>query len=212
MTTDIIKALNWRYATKTFDAAKKVSEGDKAVLIEALRLSPSSFGLQPWRFFIVTDPEVRKKLRAAAYDQPQVTDASFLVVFTVNKNVDDKYVDGYTKAIADTRGVPIESLKGFEDGIKGSLKGKTQAEVTAWSSRQVYIALGTLLTSAAVLGVDACPMEGFDNAKVDEILGLGSLGFASLAFAAVGYRATGDKYANAKKVRFPKEQVITEIK
>lgn len=107
MQTDIIKALNWRYATKQFDATKKISDKDVETLVETLRLSPSSFGLQPWKFIVVTNPEIRKKLRAAAYDQSQVTDASHLVVFTVEKNIDDAFVDTFVKAIAKTRGTSV---------------------------------------------------------------------------------------------------------
>jgi len=212
MATDIIKALNWRYATKQFDATKKLSESDVNTLLEAARLSPSSFGLQPWKFIVVTNPEVRKKIRAAAWDQSQVTDASHLVVFTVDKNVDDAFVDAYVADIAQTRGVSIADLKAFGDTMKGAVKARGSAEtVKNWSARQVYIALGTLLTSAAVLGIDACPMEGFDNKKVDEILGLDKLGVESLAFAALGYRANEDEVKKYKKVRFLKSEVVVEI-
>lgn len=212
MATDIIKALNWRYATKQFDATKKISESDISTLLEAARLSPSSFGLQPWKFIVVTNPEVRKKIRAAAWDQSQVTDASHLVVFTVDKNVDDAFVDAYVADIAQTRGVSIADLKAFGDTMKGAVKARGSAEtVKNWSARQVYIALGTLLTSAAVLGIDACPMEGFDNKKVDEILGLDKLGVESLAFAALGYRANEDEVKKYKKVRFLKSEVVVEI-
>ena len=213
MQTDIIKALNWRYATKDFADGKKLSDADVNTLLEAARLSASSFGLQPWKFIVVTNPEVRKKLREAAWNQPQVTNASHLVVFTVEKNVDDAFVDRYVASVSETRGVPVPALKDYADIMKGAIKSRGSAEaVKGWSSRQVYIALGTLLTSAAVLGIDACPMEGFDNKKVDEILGLEKLGVESLAFAALGYRANEDEVKKYKKVRFPKSEVIVEIK
>ncbi len=213
MATDIVKALNFRYATKEFDATKKLSEKEIDTLLEAARLSASSFGLQPWKFIVVTNPEVRAKIKAAAWNQPQVTAASHLVVFTVEKNVDDAFVDKYVADVAKTRGVSVADLKGYADMMKGAIKAKGSAEaVKDWSARQVYIALGMLLTSAAVLGIDACPMEGFDNKKVDEILGLGKLGVESLAFAALGYRSSSDKAASYKKVRFPKSEVIVEVK
>lgn len=212
MQTDVIKALNWRYATKAFDAKKKLSDKDVETLVEALRLSPSSFGLQPWKFIVVTNPDVRAKIRAAAWNQPQVTEASHLVVFTVEKNVDDAFVDKYVADVAQTRGVSVVALKEYGDMMKGAIKARGSAEaVKNWSARQVYIALGTLLTSAAVLGIDACPMEGFDNKKVDEILGLNALGVESLAFAAIGYRANEDEVKKYKKVRFPKSEVVVEV-
>ena len=213
MQTDIIKALNWRYATKEFDAKKKLSDKDVETLVETLRLSPSSFGLQPWKFIVVTNPDIRSKIRAAAWNQPQVTDASHLIVFTVEKNVDDAFVDKYVADVAQTRGVSVADLKSYGDMMKGAVKARGSAEaVKNWSARQVYIALGNLLTSVAVLGIDACPMEGFDPKKVDEILGLDKLGVESLVFAAIGYRLNEDEAKKYKKVRFPKSEVVVEVK
>jgi len=213
MATDIIKALNWRYATKEFDATKKLSEKEIGTLLEAARLSPSSFGLQPWKFILVTNQEIRKKIREVAWNQPQVTDASHLVVFAVENNLNDASVDKFVSSIAETRGVPVAALKEYADTMKGSIKARGSADaVKAWSARQVYIALGVLLEAAAILGIDACPMEGFDNKKVDDILGLAKLGVGSVAFAAVGYRANEDEVKKYKKVRFPKSEVIVEVK
>lgn len=213
MATDIINALNWRYATKEFDPKKKLSDKDVATLVEALRLSPSSYGLQPWKFIVVTDPAVRAKIRAAAWNQPQVTDASHLIVLAVEKNVDDAFVDRYVADVALTRGAKVADLKGYADMMKGAIKAQGSPDaVKAWSARQVYVALGTLLTSAAVLGIDACPMEGFDSKKVDEILGLSKLGVESVALAPVGYRLNDDEVKKYKKVRFPKNQVVVEVK
>jgi nitroreductase len=208
-----IDALKWRYATKQFDPTKKLSKEQYEIVTEALRLAPSSFGLQPWKFIEVTNPEVRAKLREAAWGQPQITDAANLFVLAVNKNVNDAYVDTYIADIAKTRGMKIEDLKGFEDSIKGSIASKGGVEgVIQWSSRQVYIALGTLLTTAAVEGIDACPMEGFDSKKFDEILGLEKLGLESRVLATVGFRSEGDKAASYKKVRSAKEDVFIELK
>ncbi len=213
MATDIIKALNWRYATKEFDATKKLSDKEIGTLLEAARLSPSSFGLQPWKFIVVTNPEVRKKIREAAWNQPQVTDASHLIVFTVEKDLNDASVDKFVTDIAKTRGVQVAALKEYGEMMKGAIKAKGSSDaVKAWSARQVYIALGVLLEAAAILGIDACPMEGFDNKKVDEILGLSKLGVESVAFAAVGYRANEDEVKKYKKVRFPKSEIVVEVK
>ncbi len=209
---NVIEALNWRYATKQFDPSKKLSAQQTDTLHEALRLSASSYGLQPWKFIVVTNPEVRKQLRAAAWDQSQITDASELIVLAVQKNVDEKYVDAFVQSVATTRGMPVDALKGYADMMKGAITMRTPEGVKEWSSRQVYIALGTLLTAAAVEGIDVCPMEGFDPKKFDEILGLEKMGLESRVLATVGFRAVGDATANYKKVRFDKKDVIVEVK
>lgn len=209
---NIIESLNWRYATKKFDADKKLTDAELSTLTEALRLSASSFGLQPWKFIVVTNPEIRAKLRAAAWDQPQITDASHLIVLTVRKNTDAAAVDAYIESVAKTRNASAESLKGYGDMIKGSFAGKSPETLKEWSSRQVYIALGTLLTAAAHEGIDACPMEGFDAKKFDEILGLDNMGLESRVLAAVGYRAADDAASQIPKARFSKEEVLVEIK
>jgi nitroreductase len=220
---NIIESLQWRYATKKFDTTKKLTSAQLDMLVESARLSPSSFGLQPWKFVIVTDTAARAKLREAAWGQSQITDASALIVFCVRKNIDDALVDSYMQSIASTRNVPLETLKGFADTIKGSIKSKgtpgTEADPEAatsaakeWATRQVYIALGVLLTTAAHLDIDACPMEGFDPKKFDDILGLSALGLESRTLAAVGFRSADDTTAGLKKVRFPKEEVVVEVK
>jgi nitroreductase len=216
---NIIESLEGRYATKKFDTTKKLTPTQLDMLLTAARLSPSSFGLQPWKFVVVTDTAVRAKLREAAWGQSQITDASALIVFCVRKNIDDALVDSYMQSIASTRNVPLDSLKGFADTIKGSIKsrgtpGTEAAKESAreWSTRQVYIALGVLLTTAAYLDIDACPMEGFDPQKFDDILGLAALGLESRVLAAVGFRSADDKSASMKKVRFLKEEVVVEVK
>lgn len=207
-----IEALNWRYATKVFDSEKKVSAGDLDTVLESMRLSASSFGLQPWKFVVVSNKDIRAKIRAAAWNQPQVTDASHLIVLTVRNDIDEAFVDRYIKSIADVRGMDVSMLKDFSDMIKGSIKTRSPEALKAWSSRQVYIPLGTALLTAATLGIDACPMEGFDNAEVDKILGLGEMNLESLAFLTLGYRSAADKTASYKKSRFSKEEVVVEIK
>lgn len=212
MQKDIISALNWRYATKSFDPLKKVSETDLNTILESMRLSASSFGLQPWKFVVVSNPALRTKIRAAAWDQAQITDASHLIVLVVRKDINAALVDTYMKSIADTRGMQVSDLKGFADMIKGSITAKGPEGAQAWAARQVYIPLGTALLSAATMGIDACPMEGFDPAQVDTILGLDKLGLQSLAFLTLGYRSAADTTAVYKKARFTKNDVVVEIK
>jgi nitroreductase len=208
----LLDRLNWRYATKQFDLNRKINAQDWAVLEEALLLTPSSGGLQPWKFIVVTDPVVRAKLLPASYGQAQITDASHLVVFAAKKNFSEADVDAFINYTASARGVPVESLAQYRGMLVGGIvQAMDEPARDAWARNQAYIALGNFLTSAALLGVDACPMEGFDRAQYDEILGLRAKGLASAVIATVGYRASTDKYANALKVRFPKEQVFTRI-
>lgn len=211
----ISRQLRWRYAVKKFDSSRKLAQKDWETIKEALTLAPSSFGLQPWKFVVVKDPAVRDELRHAAWGQTQIADASHLVVLTVKADIDAAYVDRYIARIAEVRGVSAESLKGFRDVMVGFVDGlRTRSgndAVNAWSGRQVYIALGQALETAALLGVDACPMEGFDPAKFDEILGLAETGYATLGVLTLGYRAADDGYAGATKVRFAEEDVLVEV-
>jgi nitroreductase len=208
----LLDRLNWRYATKQFDPNRKINAQDWATLQDALLLTPSSGGLQPWKFTVITDPAVRAKLLPASYGQPQITDASHLVVFAAKKNFSEADVVAFIAHTAAARGVPVESLAAYRDMLVGGIvKALDEKGRDAWARNQAYIALGNLLTSAALLGIDACPMEGFDRAQYDEILGLNAQGYASAVIATVGYRAATDKSASAPKVRFPKEQIFAHI-
>ena len=211
MNNTTTQALNWRYATKAFDTEKKLTDEQLSLITEALRLSASSFGLQPWKFVVVTNPEVRKQLREAAWNQPQITDASHLIVLSVRTDVDASFVDKFVQSVADTRGMPVDALKEYSDMMKGSVASRTPEAVKEWSSRQVYIPLGTALLAAAENQIDACPMEGFDNAKFDEILGLKAHNAESRVVLAVGFRSPEDKTAEYKKVRFPESEVFIKI-
>jgi nitroreductase len=208
----LLGRLNWRYATKQFDSDHRISERDWAALEEALRLSPSSGGLQPWKFIVVTDPAMRAKLLPASYGQPQITNASQLVVFASKKSFGEADVDTVINHTAATRGIPVESLAPFRNMLVGGIVQAMDVPARdAWARNQAYIALGTLLTSAALLGIDACPMEGFDRAQYDEILGLKDQGYGSAVIATLGYRGSADQYAKAAKVRLPREQIFVHI-
>ena len=211
--TQIIDSLNWRYATKTFDASKKLTDEQVNTLIEATILSASSFGLQPWKIIVVKDAGLREQIKNNAWGQTQITDASHLLVLAVNKNVNDTYVDNFIDLVSTTRVVDKVNLEGYSQMMKGTINGKSQvgaSAVTEWSIRQVYIALGTLLAAAATEKIDSCPMEGFNNKKADEILGLESLGLESVLLCPIGYRSETDQTASYKKVRFPKDQIVIE--
>lgn len=204
----VLEQLLWRYAVKKFDSTRKIAPDLWAKLEDAALLSPSSYGLQPWKIVVVTDPAVRAQLRPAAWNQAQIVDASHLVVFCVKKGMGAADAQRLIERTAAVRGVPVESLLGYRDMIAGSFGRNTPEANDAWMSRQVYIALGVFLSAAAMMGVDACPMEGFQPDKYDEILKLKERGYGSLVLAAAGYRAADDGYASAPKVRYPKAEVI----
>ncbi|HJW72284.1 MAG TPA: NAD(P)H-dependent oxidoreductase [Geothrix sp.] len=205
----LVQQLSWRYATKKFDPARKVSDADWGFLEQALILTASSYGLQPWKFIVVTDPALKTKLRAASWNQSQVEDCSHLVVFAAQQDVTEAGVDRFIARIAEVRGVSTESLAGYKGFMMGDLvHGPRHAIIKEWAARQAYIAMGNLLTSAAILGIDACPFEGIEPAKYDEILGLAGSGYATVAACPVGYRAADDKYASVPKVRFNAKDVI----
>jgi len=209
---DLIEILNWRYATKQFDPTKKIPSDVWEALEDALVLSPSSYGLQPWQFFVITDPSVKAALRPYSWDQSQVTDCSHHVVFASRNVIDEAFVDKYIDRIAEVRGVTPESMKFYKEMMSSDiLNGPRSKWVQKWAARQVYIALGNFMTSAALLGVDTCPMEGMDPAKYDEILDLPAKGFSSVVACPAGYRAETDKYSSLPKVRFDKTDLIQYI-
>jgi nitroreductase len=208
----LLEKLLWRYATKRFDRERTIPEEDVSTLKEALRLAPSSFGLQPWKFIFITDQDIRAKLLPVSWGQPQVIEASHLVVLCSQLNVNNSHAEALIDSICKTRNIEktaIEEYKRMMIGfLENPLKGFTMSE---WATKQVYLALGLLLTTAAVLGIDACPMEGFEHEKYDEILGLTIKGYTASVVCALGYRSSEDKYANAIKVRYDIENIVEEI-
>ncbi|MES1166490.1 MAG: NAD(P)H-dependent oxidoreductase [Pseudomonadota bacterium] len=211
-THTLLQALHWRYATKKFDPTKQIAATEWQALEEALVLSPSSVGLQPWKFLIVTDPAMKAKLVPAAWNQSQVADCSHFVVFAVHRNIGPDHVDRHLARMAEVRDVPAESLVKFRQMVTGNLdKARAEQRLDTWQTHQVYIALGQFMASAALLGIDTCPMEGFEPEKFDEILALKGTAYASVVCCAAGYRAADDKYAVTKKVRFKPDDVIVRI-
>ncbi len=208
---NIIDALNWRYAVQIFDQNKKLTDEQLNMILDAGRLAPSSFGLQPWKFIVVKNPETRAKLREAGFDQRKITEASHFVVFAVRKDLDEAYVDRYVKLVSETRAVTVESLAGLDAMLRGAVNRRTPEERLVWSTNQLYISLGMMLATAALEGIDAGPMEGFDRKKFDEILGLEEINLESRAALALGFRSDADPMSHAAKVRFPKEEVVVEI-
>jgi nitroreductase len=207
-----LQQLQWRYATKVFDPAQKISDEAWNVLEQSLVLSPSSFGLQPWKFFVVQNPEIRQQLLEQSWKQAQVVQASHLVVFAIRKDLNGDDVDRYVNRMADVQGIPAENLAGFGGMVKGFMaKPPYPLDMDGWATRQVYIALGQFMTTAAMMGIDTSPLEGFVPSKYDEVLKLGEQGYASVVVCGAGYRSGDDKYAQKPKVRYPTEEVVEYI-
>ncbi|CAD0002196.1 NAD(P)H-dependent oxidoreductase [Flavobacterium chungangense] len=207
----LLDNLNWRYATKKFDATKKISEADLNTLKEAVRLSASSYGLQPFKVVIVENPELREKLKAEAWGQTQITDASHLFIFANDTTLDANSVDQYIKNISETRGVPVEALDGLSGMIKGQIASLSNDAKNVWTSKQTYIALGTLLSAAAELKIDTTPMEGFSPAAFNEILGFDKLGLNAAVVATIGYRHDEDDAQHYKKVRKSQDELFITL-
>jgi len=196
---NIIEKLNWRYATKKFDSSYKLNESEIELVKSVIQLSPASYGLQPYKVLIVTNPEVREKLKEVSWNQPQITDSSALLVFVRNKIVDENEVDSFIENIVNTRGVQKQILEQYESMMKHAVSSQTDEQKGVWVEKQVYLALGNLLTSLSVIGVDSCPMEGFDKSKYDEILGLTDK--TTVVVCPIGKRDESDDYQHYKKVR-----------
>lgn len=207
----LVEKLNWRYATKKFDHTKKLSSEQLNELLKAVQLSPSSAGLQSYKILVIEDPAVREKLREAAHGQQQITDASQLIVFASETNLDEHFVKHYIDFVAEKRQIGRENLAAYEQMIMGNVNRLTEDQRLMWSNKQAYIALGVLLTAAADMGIDACPMEGFSAAKFDEILGLREKGLTTAVIAAIGFRADDDAFSKLVKVRRPEEELFIHI-
>ena len=207
----LIAPLNWRYATKKFDSTKKLRSEQLDELLKATQLAPSSVGLQSYKIIVVEDKAIREKLREAANGQSQITDASQLIIFASEIRLDEAYIANYIDYVSEKREIVRENLAGFEQMIKGNVNRLSDEQRIAWSNKQVYIALGVLLTAAAEMGIDACPMEGFNAAQFDEILGLKEKELTTVVLAAVGFRSEDDSYSKLAKVRKPEEELFIHI-
>ena len=205
-------SLNWRYAVKKFDASKKIAPKDWTTLEKSLILSPSSYGLQPWKFVVVQNPQIRQQLKEVSWGQTQVVDCSHYVVLTYKHKMDEAHVQKYVDKIASTRGVSLESLEGYKKMMIGDVVTGPRAQVIDWwAQKQIYIAMGFLMEAAALLTVDSCPMEGLDPAAYDKILKLEGSGWKTVAAVALGYRHPEDPLQMAAKVRFDRQDVVEFI-
>ncbi|HOD09624.1 MAG TPA: NAD(P)H-dependent oxidoreductase [Flavobacterium sp.] len=209
--SNFINDANWRYATKKFDATKKVSNEDFEILKEAIQLSASSYGLQPYKVFIIENPEIRAKIQPVAWGQTQIVDASHLVVFANITNFSDTEIDAYIKNLSETRGIPVESVQGYSDFMKSKITTLPVEERNNWTAKQTYLALGNLLNAAAEMKIDVTPMEGFEPAAVNEILGFDKLGLNASLIATIGYRHEDDATQHYAKVRKSNEELFINL-
>ena len=209
--SNFIKNANWRYATKKFDTTKKISKEDLETLKEAIRLSASSFGLQPYRVLIIENPELRAKLQPAAWGQSQIVDASQLIVFANITNFGETEIDVSIANTTKTRGLPADALKGYGDFMKSKIVALPEDVRNTWASKQTYLALGNLMNAASELKIDVTPMEGFEPAQVNEILGLGKLGLNATLLATIGYRHEEDATQHYAKVRKSNEELFINL-
>ncbi|QQL49382.1 NAD(P)H-dependent oxidoreductase [Mucilaginibacter ginkgonis] len=199
----LFEKLSWRYATKKFDPTKKIAADKLQQVLDTVRLSPSSMGLQHYRILMIENPEVRARLRQASYGQAQITDSSQVIVFAAETNIDANYVQAYIDEIAKTRNVTHESLEGFKQSMLGTVNKLSPEAKLTWAHEQAHIALGVLVAATADLDIDICPMGGFDKQQYDEILGLKEKGLTSSVIGAIGYRAADDPMGGFAKVRKP---------
>lgn len=209
--SNFIQDANWRYATKKFDATKKVSAEDLATLKEAIRLSSSSYGLQPYKVLIIENPELRAQLQPVSCGQTQIVDASHLIVFANVTNIGETEIDAYFKNLTETRNIPMEALQGYADFMKSKITSLSEEARNIWTSKQTYLALGNLLNAAAELKIDVTPMEGFEPEQYNEILGLKKLGLNASLVAPIGYRHEEDATQHYVKVRKSNEELFLNL-
>ncbi len=209
--TQFIKDAQWRYATKKFDATKKISAEDLNTIKEAIRLTSSSYGLQPYKVFIIENPELRAQLQPACWGQSQIVDASHLLVFANMTQFGDAEIDSYIQNLSQTRSIPIESVKGYADFMKSKITPLSNDVKATWTSKQTYLALANLMNVAAELKIDVTPMEGFEPEKVNEILGLTELNLNASLIATIGYRHEEDATQHYAKVRKSNEELFITL-
>lgn len=207
---ELLNDLNWRYAVNQF-SNKKIPSAQLKELLNATRLSASSYGLQPYKILIVESDAIRQQLIPFSYGQDKVAYSSHLIVFAVLNKINDDVVERYIDKCVQIAGKTHEELSRFSGHMKSALANKTNAQKQEWAHQQAYIALGNFLTCAAVMKIDSCPMTGFDNQGLDNILGLSEYGLTSSIICPVGYRHKEDQQANSPKIRYDYDEIIMEL-
>lgn len=207
----LLSQLKWRYATKAFDSTKKIDQETWSAIEDSLVLTPSSFGLQPWHFFVIKSDQIRAELLPHSWGQEQVTQCSHFLVITSKTSMTEAEIDEFLTKTVEIRGGDLSALDGYRQMMVGFTERMDDHAKIAWAKMQCYIALGQAMETAALLGIDACPMEGIIPAEYDRILGLSEKGLTTTVACAFGYRCPDDKYASAPKVRFDKKDVLTTL-
>jgi nitroreductase/dihydropteridine reductase len=205
------QSLEWRYAVKKFDHTKKISAEQLDTILKTVQLAPSSYGLQPFEILVVEDAAIREQLKEAAYGQSQLTDASQVIVFAAETEINETYVKNYIDETARVRNIDREHVAGFEQVILGAIGHLTEDQKTAWAHKQAYLALGVAISAASELHIDTCPMEGLNAGKFDEILGLKEKGLTTSVILTIGYRAEDDSYQHYAKVRKNDEDLFIHV-
>lgn len=207
----IIDALSWRYATKSFDTNKKVSNKKLNILLEAFNLTATSYGLQPVKLVVLQNKKVQQALVAHSMQQKQVAEASHVLIFCIETQINSQYIETYFNLVKQIRNTPDEILKPFRDFLITDFEQKTQEEIKLWATKQAYLIMGNLLTVCALQGIDACPMEGFEPDQYDSILNLKKHKLQSVLVLPIGYRSDNDFFASLKKVRKPLNKSVVVL-
>ena len=203
--------MNWRYATKSFDSKAYLAESKLDVLKQAFNLTATSYGLQPIKLLVIHNKELQQELVQYSMNQKQIAEASHLLVFCIQANIDKEFVIEYFKRVHHVRNTPESILKPFQDFLIDDFSNKSQKEIEIWATNQAYLALGNLMTVCAVEGIDACPMEGFDSKDYDTVLNLKARNLKSVLLLPIGHRAEDDKFAAFKKVRKTIEDAVITL-
>jgi nitroreductase len=211
MSSNTIEKLQWRYATKKFDASKTLSEGKLTILKESFNLTATSYGLQPLKLVVVNNPDIKAQLMQITFNQPQIRDASHILVLCIEKNINAGFIVDHFKRVEGERKTSRVILEPFENALISNFSKKEASEIRQWMANQLYLTLGALLTVCALENIDACPIEGFEPEKYDELLGLDQKGLESVIVLPVGYRDESDFFINLKKVRRGVEELVIEI-
>ncbi len=207
----LIQSLKWRYATKKFDTTKSISVADMQIILEAIQLTATSYGLQAYKVLNIINKELRQQMQVASWGQAQVVDACDVLVFCAYTEITSDMVDTYVERKATIQHIPPKNLEGYSDFMKSKIQEKSPEELIEWNARQIYIALGNLLAICGELKIDACPMEGFESKKYDEMLGLKEKGLTAVVVCPIGYRSEADFTQNSPKVRKPLEELFETI-
>ena len=209
--SQLLEALQWRYATKKFDANRHLTDDKIAIIKKAFNLTASSFGLQPVKLLVIHNQKLQDELVPLSMNQQQVADASHVLVFCIEKKIDPSYIEGYFENVKEIRNTPDEILQPYRDYLRDHFKKESPEAIENWATKQAYLAIGNLLTICALEKIDACPMEGFQANGYDKLLKLSERGLSSVLVMPIGYRAVDDMFADFKKVRKTLEEAVIEF-